>query len=63
MPHTTGDGKVVPQMTTKLHNDLCLQVQVFHEVDEVGGDTIGVKNLPHGILVDVIVSLGEVNEG
>ncbi len=53
----------MPQMTTKLHNDLCLQVQVFHEVDEVGGDTIGVKNLPHGILVDVIVSLGEVNEG
>jgi hypothetical protein len=26
-------------------------------------DTIGVKNLPQGILIDVIVSLGEDNEG
>ncbi len=28
----------------------------------MGRDTIGAKNLPHGILVDAIVSLGEVNE-
>jgi hypothetical protein len=38
-------------------------VQVLQEVDEVNNDTIGAKNLPHGISIDVVVSLGEVNEG
>jgi hypothetical protein len=38
-------------------------VQVLQEVDEAGRDTIGTKNLPQGILVDAIISLGEVNEG
>jgi hypothetical protein len=46
LTHTTGDGKIVPQMTIKPHNDMCPQVQVFQEADEVSRDTIGAKNLP-----------------
>jgi len=38
-------------------------VQVLKEADEVNKDTIGAKNLPHGIPVDVVINLGEVNEG
>jgi hypothetical protein len=49
-------------MTTKPHNGLCLRVQVLYEANEVGRDTIGAKNLPQGILVDIVVNLGEVNE-
>jgi hypothetical protein len=37
--------------------------QVLQEVDEASRDTIGAKNLPQGIPVDVVISLGEVNEG
>jgi hypothetical protein len=29
----------------------------------VSRDTIGAKNLPQGILVDIVISLGAVNEG
>jgi hypothetical protein len=36
---------------------------VLQEADEVGRDTIGAKNLPQGISVDIVISLGEVNEG
>jgi hypothetical protein len=50
-------------MTTKSHNGLCPQVQVLQEADEAGKDTTGVKNLPHGNPVDIVVSIGEVNEG
>jgi len=38
-------------------------VQVRQEDDDMGRDTIGAKNLPRTILVDIVVSLGEVNEG
>jgi hypothetical protein len=50
-------------MTTKPHNGMCPQMEVFQEVDETGKDTIGAKKLPQGIPVDVVVSLAEVNEG
>jgi hypothetical protein len=38
-------------------------VQVLQEVNEVGRDTIGAKNPPQGIAIDIVVSLSEVNEG
>jgi hypothetical protein len=50
-------------MTIKLHNGMCPWVQVLQEDDDMGRDTISAKNLPWAILVDIVVNLGEVNEG